>query len=113
MQNLLTLLEGYEGTEWDGQNHKGIWSAESQELLESVEQQLSNSVTYYWDAGEWFEPVQAKLIEELRQGKTPKEIVDEQDLGDVYNGRVRRQDAVRYLESLAEEYLEEEEEGSN
>jgi hypothetical protein len=53
----------------------------SADLLEFLSQQQIE-IAYYWDAGDWFEPVTESLKSAWQEGKTAEEIIDAEGCGD-------------------------------
>jgi len=56
---ILSALETYQGTRWDGHNHVGTWATDPYGApveLPDLEDALGDIPTY-WDAGDWFQPV--------------------------------------------------------
>jgi hypothetical protein len=66
-QDLLTVAARYQGSHWDGNNHRGRWrdaTANETDAEAAVEQALTE-VASYWDADEWFAPLGPHFAEEL------------------------------------------------
>jgi len=106
---ILSILEGYEGQEWDGSNHKGSWTEDSMDQLALLHQEPTE-IGFYWDAGEWFSPIERDLKESWKAGKTADAIIDEQGCGDDVDGMCDRGEAIEWLQSKIEEWAEESEE---
>ena len=54
---LLELSGCYEGTIWDGYNHRGSWDIANLEPYLAEIQELMNEVPAYWEASDFFRPV--------------------------------------------------------
>lgn len=109
--NLDLLIDQYEGSEWNGNNHVGQWSESAEDTLESIwDQQLE--IASYWDASDWFEPVTDQLKDAWENGQTAEQIIDEQGCGNEADGMCDRDEAITWLESKIEEWQAEAEEES-
>lgn len=60
---ILSLLATYQGTEWDGNNHVGVWKRPDNDddfdieyMCYDIDRDLSQVATY-WEASDWFAPV--------------------------------------------------------
>lgn len=113
---LESLIEGYQGSDWNGSNHIGSWSEDALLILEKIaETQIDSishhSIAHYWDADEWFSPITSDLKSAWQEGKTAEQIIDEQGCGtDDADGMCDRDEAVSWLETKIAEWVEEESE---
>lgn len=48
------LRQCYQGSTWDGRNHRGSWSDEAMEVEERIADAIRDGLETYWDAGDWF-----------------------------------------------------------
>jgi hypothetical protein len=96
--------ENFKGVEWDGRNHVGVWQNKPNYSWE-----YQFEIGCFWDPYDWFEPVLRDLKDKWRNGMTASQIIDSEDLGD-NEGMVDRDDAIKWLEQVIEEWEEEEEE---
>jgi hypothetical protein len=97
--------ENFRGTEWDGNNYIGIWGDKPNYPFE-----YELEVGVFWDPEDWFDVYDLQRIQRKwkEEGMTAAQIIDSEDLGD-HNGKVRRDDAIQWLQNLIEQWEEEEE----
>lgn len=100
---LASLVGEYEGSEWDGNNDKGKWTEAGEELLDYLNQ-LPREIASYWDAGEWFSPVEGDLKASWESGLTAEQIIDEQGCGNDVDGMCDRAEAIAWLERKIAEW---------
>lgn len=102
---LESVLKGWEGTEWNGNNHIGLWSEDSLDLLTEIQQKTNDyEIAHYWDASEWFSPVIDDLKTAWREGKTAEQIIDAENLGNDADGMCDRSEAISWLEYMIGEW---------
>jgi hypothetical protein len=99
--DLLCVLSCYEGTEYDGRNHVGVWASGATDAKEFLwEKANSLSIGSFWDPSDWFGDVLEDLQNSYASGKTPTEIITEQHLGDWQDGECDRDEAIAWLEDM-------------
>jgi hypothetical protein len=108
-EEIQELLSSYQGSEWDGSNHRGQWNSQALEWFsECVAPQLSCEVGSYWNASDWFEPVIGELKDRWEAGETVEAIIDSENLGtNDQDGCCDKQEAVDWLQMMFEEWAEE------
>lgn len=82
---LAELCDRYEGTEWDGSNHVGVWAGDADGVerfgLEERIEELFADVPTYWDAGDWLSPVwgqdEADTVRARLSSESLDSVVDE------------------------------------
>jgi hypothetical protein len=94
----------FQGTEWDGHNHIGVWRNKPDYSVRQFE------IGCFWDSCDWFEPVLQDLQDKWRKGMNASQIIDSEDLGNIYDGMVDRDEAVKWLEEQIKDWEEEEDE---
>ncbi len=110
-EDLESLLDEYEGSEWNGHNHIGKWKKDEDGMntLDAIHSEYPQ-IAYYWDAGDWFSPVISDLRRSWQEGKTAEEIIDEQGCGNEIDGMCDRGEAIAWLEGKIEEWENEDSE---
>lgn len=103
-EELQAIIEEYQGSEWNGNNHVGRWSEEGMNLKAALSMNHHPEIASYWDAGDWFEPVTGELKTAWEEGKTAEEIIDEQGCGDEINGMCDRSEAIEWLNRKINEW---------
>jgi len=99
------LTKEYRGTEWDGSNHKGLWTECAEELCEAIDEKIhAFEIASYWDASDWFGEVKYDIKSLWMQGSCPAQIVDELGCGDEINGMCDRNDAINYVTRLCDDW---------
>jgi len=112
VQNLLRIEKqliydcekNFQGTEWDGHNHIGVWKDKPDYSMFRFE------IATIWDPEDWFGPVLQDLKEKWESGMNATQIIDSEDLGDTVDGMVDRDQAIEWLEDKIQEWQEEAEE---
>lgn len=46
-ETLEKIINCFEGRLWDGSNHRGLWSSETEDLLYDLERKMDHEMTYY------------------------------------------------------------------
>jgi hypothetical protein len=90
------------GTEWNGFNHVGLWKEKP-----NYPWAYNFEIACFWDPADWFEPVLGDLKTKWQKGINATSIVDSEDLGNIYDGMVDREEAIQWLENMIEEWEEE------
>lgn len=111
--DLEEILEGYKGSHWNGKNHVGMWTPESLEYLDEVLQRHPPEIATYWDAGDWFSPVESNLKAQWEEGKTAEEIITEDQCGNSIDGMCDRDEAIAWLKDKIDQWESEKEEEEN
>jgi hypothetical protein len=108
LDTLRDMLGCYGGTEFDGRNYRGTWSdAEYWNQGGYIElDELQQAIAYYWDPGEWFDPVISDLKAAWANGDTSAEIIDTQNL-DSGDAVCDRDAAIEWLESMFIQWADE------
>jgi len=107
LDTLVSILDLYEGTEWTGRSHIGVWPDEALQLLEATRNgHFAQDLAYYMDSYDWFEPILSKLKFRWWEGATAEEIIDEEGCGDEdsLDGMCHRDDAVAWLKAEIAEW---------
>jgi hypothetical protein len=95
----------FQGTEWDGRNHTGVWKDKPDYSME-----FQFEIAVFWDPWDWFGPVLQDLKDKWESGMDAAQIIDSEDLGDISSGIVDRDQAIEWLEDKIQEWQEEAEE---
>ena len=102
LDTLVSILDLYEGTEWTGRSHIGVWPDEALQLLEATRNgHFAQDLAYYWDACEWFEPILSELKFRWEQGGTAEQIIDDEGCGseESVDGMCDRDEAIAWLKT--------------
>ncbi len=101
---LIYDCENFQGTEWDGHNHIGVWRNKPDYSVRQFE------IGSFWDPCDWFEPVLQDLREKWENGMNAAQIIDSEDLGNIYDGMVDRDAAIEWLAETIKDWEDEEDE---
>jgi hypothetical protein len=96
---VLDCEENFQGTEWNGYNHIGIWEDKPEYPME-----YQFEIGVFWDPYDWFDL--RDLKDKWQGGMTAAQIIDSEDLGNIYDGMCRRDEAIKWLEQVIEEWEE-------
>lgn len=110
------LIAEYQGSEWNGSNHIGKWSDESDELHTALDQQLQeafnqNEIQTYWDASDWYagDP-QSVISAAIGAGSIETAVENELDSAQMNGALLDPDDAEEALRTLLKEHAEDLEE---
>lgn len=107
--SLRDIADGHD-VYWDGNNYRGRLTEEASETLERVQEEfvkVLEEAPTFWDAGEWFEPVRAQVVDDiLRHGCLDKWAAEEEHLASD-TARLNEDDVLRYGADRLRETIEE------
>lgn len=106
------LMAEYQGTTWDGSNHKGRWTERAAELAFNLDEALqdafrSDMIETYWDAEEWFSGDPNSVIDAAIETGSISESVEREVSDAAANGaRIDPTDAEQALRKMLRQRLD-------
>lgn len=100
--NLVETCERFEGTKWDGSNHRGVWRSDDEYGVDASFDHMDFDIACYWDPSDWFGDADDEIRRLASEGLTPEQIADKLYLGDTMDGMCKRDEAIDYIETQLE-----------
>lgn len=107
------LQDAFKGTEWNGQNHVGVWDSDYEQRREDGYRPfryMEECLSFFWTPEEWFDARNSNDWQMKRKwelGLTVEEIIDTEDLGGAHcQGQCDRNAAIEWMNKTVERWAQ-------